>query len=417
VALSCAAAIVGAATIGASVVQAVIGMPAAGAAAAAVAANGPLGAPHPATGSAVTVAVITDAGPHLAGSGTLVEQGAKAGVAYLNQHGGLAGHKVTLYVCENRETPAGGQTCATDVVHKGAVAVVVPFTGEGPTEVPSIVQAGIPFITMTGASTAELSTPGAFAIQGGLPADLGAIALHAKHEGYQKVVFLVSDQAAAVQGAQVLGQLVFQNAGVGFEVIPANAGLADMMPQLHAAIAAGASAVGILGDQSLCRSFLQAYKSSGSHLPRYVLATCQGPAILNSPSLERVLKGSWIAGTSSASSKDDALYAAIVHTYAPGVDPNPAASANQSAGLSAILTLGALMKGYTGSALTATTVLQQAQSAQDVGIPLSGGQRFTCNGKAIPRLSSVCSSSAAVGVVGSGYSVSHVTVYDTTPLF
>jgi branched-chain amino acid transport system substrate-binding protein len=367
-----------------------------------------------ATGSPVTVAVITDGG----GTSALVEHGAKMGVAYLNRYaGGLAGHKVNLYVCWDKGTAAGSQACAAQVVRKGAVAVTVPFTDQGATEVPPIVHEGIPFITITGASTAELTTPGAFAIEGGLPAELGAVALHAKQQHYQKVVLLVSNQAAAVQSAQVLGLQVFQSAGVGFEVVPASTDAAGMKQQLHSAVSGGASAIGLLGDAALCRSFLQASKAAASHLPKYVFATCQDPSILSSPSLDRVLKGSWLAGANTATTNDDALYAAIVHTWAPGVSPNPPGSANEAAGLVPILTLSAVTKGSSGSTLTAATVLHDVQSAQGVPIPLSGGQTFTCDGKAIPRLPSVCSSSAAVGVVGNGYAVSHLKVYDTSSLF
>jgi branched-chain amino acid transport system substrate-binding protein len=391
----------------------------AGATANAATNGGALGAPHPAVGSPVTVAVIVDAGDHLGGTGPLVAQGAKAAVDYLNEYkDGLAGHKIDLYVCENQETPAGGSACAADVVEKGAVAVAVPFTGEGATEVPTVVHAGIPFITLTGSSTAELTSPGAFSIEGGLASDLGAMALDAKHNGYKKVVFLVADQAAAVQGAQALGSLVFQNAGVGFEVIPANPGTADMVPQLRAAVAAGASAIGLLGDQSLCGSFLDAYKRLGTHLPRYLLATCQDPSILDSASLERVFEGSYIVGPSTATSKDDALYAGVLHKFTPQVNPNPSASANEAAGLVALLTLSSIMKGYPPvPTLTASDVLHQAQGAQGVVIPFSDGQTFTCDGKAIVRLPSVCSSSAAVGVVGSGYTVKDVTILNPGSLF
>ena len=382
--------------------------------------NDALGAPHPAKDSAVTVVVITDAGAHVRGTGPLVAQGAKAGVDYLNEYkDGLSGHKIVLSVCENQETPAGGQACGSDAVHKHAVAVIVPFTGQGATEVPPIVQAGIPFITLTGSSTAELATPGAFSIEGGLASDLGVVALHAKQHGYKKVIFLVADQAAAVQGAQVLGQLVFQNAGVGFQVIPAKPGTTGMLPELRAAIADGASAVGLLGDQSLCSSFLSAYKKAGTHLPRYLLATCQDPSILHSPSLDGVFKGSYLVGAMPGwgTGKAAALYSGIVSRFMPQVNRNPSASANEAAGVTALLTLSSLMSGSGGSPLTAASVLHRAQTAQGVAIPFSGGQTFTCNGKAIARLPSVCSSSAAVGVVGSGYSVKDLTILDPGSLF
>ena len=111
-----------------------------------------LGTPHPATLPAVTLGLISDGGGSSAiGTAALVEQGAKAAVDYENEYSdGLEGHKINLYICENQSTPAGGQTCANDMVQHGVVAVVEPFTGQGQTEVPTIVGAGIPYITISG---------------------------------------------------------------------------------------------------------------------------------------------------------------------------------------------------------------------------------------------------------------------------
>ena len=279
--------------------------------------------PNPATQSAVTIGLSSDGGGGSSiGTAALVEQGAKAAVAYLNKYGdGLAGHKVTLYICENQSTPAGGQTCANDMVQHGVVAVVEPFTGQGQTEVPTIVAAGIPYITVSGGSTAELTTPGAYALEGGFPAYLGAMALSAKQHGLKKVDFLVENVPAAIQGAQVFGDMVYKAAGVGFDVVPVNAGTADISPQMQSAVSSGADAVGMVGDVTLCTSFLRAYSTLGLKIPKYVLSTCQDTSILNSPTLDKVLAGSYIT-TSSASSKADlAQYAFLMKKFAPTVSP------------------------------------------------------------------------------------------------
>jgi branched-chain amino acid transport system substrate-binding protein len=381
-------------------------------------ASSALGSAHAAAGSPVTVGMISDAGSGAVGTGPLVEQGAKMAVAYQNAYGnGLDGHKINLYICENDETPAGGQTCANDMVQHGVVAVVEPFTGQGQTEVPTIVKAGIPYITISGASQAELTTPGAFDLTGGFPADLGAMALHAKHKGYKKVTFLVSNVPSAIQGAQVLGGIVFKAAGVGFQVVPANPGTADLSPQLQSAVSGGADAVGIVGDVTLCTSFLQAYSTLALHVPKYVIATCQDPSILHSPSLDKVLKGSWLAGAANSTPQQKALYAAIVKKFAPKVNPDPNVSANQAGGLVPVLALVAIMKGYTGSTITAANVLQQTETAKNVTLPMSKGITFTCDGTAIPLLKSVCSSTTSIGEIGSGSTVSHITNYNPTPLF
>jgi branched-chain amino acid transport system substrate-binding protein len=376
--------------------------------------------PHPATQSAVTVGMITDGGGGSSiGTAALVEQGAKAAVAYQNKYGdGLAGHKITLYVCENQSTPAGGQTCANDMVQHGVVAVVEPFTGQGATEVPTIVAAGIPYITVSGGSTAELTTPGAYALEGGFPAYLGAMALSAKQHGIKKVDFLVENVPAAIQGAQVFGDMVYKAAGVGFDVVPVNEGTADISPQMQTAVSSGANAVGMVGDVTLCTSFLQAYNTLGLKLPKYVLSTCQDPSILNSSTLDKALAGSYIT-TSSASSKSDlATYAFMMKQFAPKVNPNPNVSSNQADGVTPVLALGAIMKGST-QPVTAAGIKTQTSTAKNVALPLSGGLTFTCDGTAIPLLKSVCSSTAAIGVIQSGKSgkITGIKVYNPTPLF
>ena len=264
-----------------------------------------LGTPDRAAGSPVLLGLISDGGSGNVGTAPLVEQGARMGVAYQNAYGdGLDGHKIELYVCENQETPAGGQACANDMVQHGVAAVIEPFTGQGPTEVPTIVQAGIPYITMSGGSSAELSTAGAFDLQGGFPAILGAVALQAKQQGYKKVAFVVANVPSVVQATQVIGRLVFKAAGVGFQVLAVDPGMADMTPQLQAAVSNGASALGEAGDVTFCSSFLRAYASLGLHLPRYVVATCLDPSILTSASLDKVMDGAWLAGAGTATPRE-----------------------------------------------------------------------------------------------------------------
>ena len=305
-------------------------------------ASSSLGSPHPATLPAVTIGLISDLG----GTWNLVVQGAKAAVAYENKYGdGIEGHKINLYICENQGTPAGAQTCANDMVQHHVVAVVEPFTGQGAAQVPTITGAGIPYITISGASQQELTSPGAFDLTGGFPAVLGAYALSAKQHGYKKVAFLVENVPSAIQGAQTLGGLVFKAADVDFSVIPVNTGTADMSPQLQSAVSGGADAVGMVGDVTFCSSFLQAYNTLDLKLPKYMLSPCQDPSILGSPTLDQAIAGSYIATTTQASKAQLALYGGIVQKYLPKASPNPNVSSNQADGISPVLALAAIMKG------------------------------------------------------------------------
>jgi branched-chain amino acid transport system substrate-binding protein len=374
-----------------------------------------LGTPDQATGTPVKVGVISDGGSGAIGTAPLVEQGAKMAVAYANAYrGGLAGHPIDLVICENQSTPAGAQACANQMVQDHVAAIVVPFTGQGAAEVPTITRAGIPYITLSGASTQELTTPGAFDLTGGYPATLGAFALSARHQGYSKFAMLVSNVPAAITGAEQLGSLVFRAAGVGYKVIPVSPGTADMTPQLQAAVSWGAKAIGITGDVTLCSSFLKGYQTLSLAEPKYVIGPCLDPSIFST--LGSVLGGSYLGTTSAAGASDLALYAAITRKYAPSVSPSPNTSANQASGLIPVLSLLSIMHGYSGE-VTAAAVTKQVKTVQNVPVPLSGGITFTCNGKAILLLPSVCSSELKVGKVSSAGVVSGLQLYNPTPLF
>ncbi len=376
---------------------------------------------HKATGAAVTIGLISDAGGTggATATGRLVEEGAKAATEYWNADlGGLEGHKVNLYVCENQSTPAGGQSCANAMVKHGVVAVVEPFTAEGQTEVPTIVGAGIPYLVVDGTATAELTTHGAYDLEGGFPAELGAMALSAKQQGDTKVVLLVENVPAAIQGVQTLGGIVYKAAGVTLQIVTVNPGTTDVTSQLQTAASGGANAVGVIGDVPFCRSFFESYAVLHLTLPRYVLSTCQDPSIEHSATLDKALAGSFVTTTTQPTKADQKEYAAIVKAFLPKVSTNANVSNLQADGVTAVLTLANVMKGST-LPVTAPGIELAIAADKNVVIPLSGGLTFTCNGTAIPQLPSVCSSSSAIGTVQAGKSgtVTKVKVYNPTPLF
>jgi branched-chain amino acid transport system substrate-binding protein len=374
-----------------------------------------LGASDKATGSTVTVGMISDGGSGSIGTAPLVEQGAKAAIAYVNNYkGGLAGHPIKLDICEDNETPSGAQTCANQMVQDNAAVAIAPLTGQGAAIVPILAAHKIPYVTLSGASVAELTTVGSFVLTGGYPATLGAFAEQAKAHGYTSYAMLVSNVPAAIQGAQIFGAMVFKNEGIKFKVIPVAPGAADMTPQLQSAVSSGAKAIGITGDVTLCSSFLKGYQTLGLSVPKYVISTCLDKSIFSS--LGSVLNGSYVATTSEASAADKALYAAVVSKYAPGVSTDPNSSSNQAAGYISILGFFNAMQALTGE-VNASSVDNQLIAAKNVPLPLSGGLTFTCDGTAIPLLKAICEASTDVGTTNGSGVVSNVESYNPTPLF
>jgi branched-chain amino acid transport system substrate-binding protein len=377
-----------------------------------------LGPTNEATGEPVKVGIITEGGSEAIGSqSALTETGAQVAVDYANEYlGGIGGHPIELFICGNQATPAGAQDCGNQMVEQGVVAVTLPFTGFGEAQAPIITGAGIPYLTGSGNSAAELTAPGAFALTGGYPGTLGAFAQHAKEQGYAKFAMIVIDVPSATQAAQQLGGIVFKNAGVDFEAIAAAPGTPDLTPQLQAAVDGGAEAIGVTGDVTFCTSFLQAYQTLGLDVPKYVIGPCVDKTVIDS--LGDTLAGSYLATNSSGESADAEVYAGMLAKYAPDedIDPDPIVSSGVSAGVSAVLNLVRAMQGLTGE-VTKDTVMAQMKAAKDVPLWLADGQTFTCDGSAVSILPNVCSAGFFIGTLTADGQVEDPTPVDASALF
>jgi branched-chain amino acid transport system substrate-binding protein len=303
------------------------------------------------------------------------------------------------------------------MVNQGVAAVVMPFTAQGASIVPVLTGAGIPYITLSGASSEELTTPGAFALTGGYPATLAAFASYAADHGVTKLAMLATNGAGVIDAAGALGNIVFGHAGVAFEVIPVDVGTADMTPQLQSAVDGGADAIAMTGDLTFCSSFLQGYQTLALTQPRYLIATCIDPTVIDA--YGSLLEGSIMTGTTSTdtTTPDASLYAAMVATYGDGdIDPDPSVSTGQAGGVVSLLTFVNLMDGYTGD-VTPAGVLDRVRTATEVPIFLGNGSTFTCDGSAISILPNVCSADVQIGTLDATGILHDAEVVDTGPLF
>lgn len=377
-----------------------------------------LGTPNPATGSKVLVGLITEGGSEALGSQSeLTSRGAQIAVEYTNEYlGGLGGHEIELFVCGNQGTPAGATDCANQMVEKKVVAVVHPYTGQGSAQVPVITGAGIPYVTLSGSSSEELTTPGVFALTGGYPTTLAAFAAKAQQEGVKRFNMIVIDVPAATSGAQALGEIVFGNADVEYEVTPVPPGTPDMSPQLQAAIDGGADALGVTGDVTTCTAFFQAYQTLALSVPRYVIPVCNEKSLIDS--YGAVLDGSFETAITDTAGDDAEVYAAMLAKYNTGdaIDPNPALSPGVAAGASTVINFVNGMVGI-GTDVTPASVLAQMKATQNVVMFLSGGLTYTCDGKAIAILPNVCSAEMQIGTVDATGQISDLQKIDTAPFF
>jgi branched-chain amino acid transport system substrate-binding protein len=377
----------------------------------------PLGTPTPAEGEPVKIGLLTESGGEAIGSqSSLTEQGAEIAVQYVNEYrGGLGGRPIELVICGSKATASGASDCANQMVEQDVDAVIYPFNGFGAQQVPIITGAGIPVVAVSGSSTEELTAPGVFVLTGGFPGSLGAYAQHSLDTGISNFAMVTIDVPAATQAAETLGGLVFANAGVEYSVIAAPPGTPDLTSQLQAAISGGADAIGVTGDVTFCTSFLQAYQTLNLDVPKYIIAPCIDPTVIES--LGSTLDGSILATVTATDGPDAEVYGAMVEKYGDGsIDPDPAISAGVSSGVASVMNLWNMMDGFEGE-VAADTIMEQAKTATDVELWMSGGLTFACDGTAISILPNVCSSSFQIGTVGADGLVTDLQPVDASALF
>jgi branched-chain amino acid transport system substrate-binding protein len=379
-----------------------------------------LGTPKEAKGTPVTVGLVSasQAGSAVAASFKSIEEGMNLGVEYVNKYlGGIDGHPLKLEICQGGDTPAGAQDCSNQLVNKNVAAVLQPFSGVASSIVPIITAAKIPYLSFSAASLEELTTPGAFSFTGGFPTTLAAIAAHAKAHGYKKFTLVGIDVPTVSQAVNLLGDPVFKKAGVGLELITAPAGVADMTPQVQAAANSGADAIGVLGEQNFCASFIQAFETLGLKQARYLVATCLTPENIKAYGAQ--MDGAYMIAQSNTdpSDPDVKLFDAMATALSGGkVEPDPTADTGHTTGVALVITFARLMKGISGE-VNAAGVLGQIQAAAGVSLFMGSGTKLTCDGTAVPLFKNICSPQGLIGTVDAKGVLHNPQVLDTGPLF
>lgn len=352
----------------------------------------------PATGAVVKIGLINPEG------GSAVSQpedreAAQATADYVNANlGGMAGgHKIQLVTCKEQEDVATATACANQMVQSKVAAVVVTTTGLGQAMVPIITKAGIPYVTVSGASTAELTTPAAYSWTGGFPGTLITMAKYSASKGYKNVTAYVTDSPAAIEGAKALGVPSFKAAGITLKVIGIPLGAPDATSEVSAGLGSKPQAIVVIGDATVCTSVLSAVQTLQPTIDKEIIQPCLDPSTIKA--VGSGLNGAKVftEGDTISSNPSAVLFRQVMAKYAPGVPTQGYAIV----GYQGLLGLVYATKGLTGT-VTPTSVDTTIKSATDVPLPAGDGLTFTCNGKAIPGLASTCGAGGLVETVQNG---------------
>jgi len=379
--------------------------------------NTALGPAKPATGSPLKIGYITD-GKSSTIDFSALQQTAEAAVKYVNEHlGGVAGHPISLDICKTQQNPATATECANQMVKDGVPVVLNDLSGVGPSIVPTIAKAKIPYLTFSGTTTPELTTPGVYSMTGSIASFLGGLAAYSKQEGVKKVAVIGMNIPAVIQGVDSIGKAAFAKAGVAMTMVPVDPGTADLSPQIGTAVADHADALLVFGDPAICAGALKAAQSLGFSGKRYVVAQCVNKASATS------IPGGWggviVSAISdlSSSDKEYQLYKAVLEQYSPKTAAANVADSGAVEGYGAVLGFARIMANVASGEVTPSVVAAAITHAKDVTLPVGGGLTFTCDGKAVPGLPGICSVGAQITTLAADGTPTTYSPIDASSLF
>src|SRR6266581_2894442 len=339
-----------------------------------------------ATGTPVKVGLINNEGSSPQ-SEPSVGDAAVAAADYANAElGGVGGSPIQVDRCGENEDTASATACANQMVQDNVAVVVIGSTSMGAVMVPIISKAGIPYVSVTGSASQELTTPGTFMWSGGYEATLTGFAKYAAQHGYKKVTAFVVNVPSAIAGAQQLGAPLFKAQGVGLTIEGVPPGVPDATSQVTAGLSGNPAAALIIADEGTCTSVLKALNVVNPSLPAMGITSCLTTSATEA--LGSAMNGVKIFGA-SAPQADDAeakLYQYVMAKWAPKAN----STGYTVTGYQSMLGLVRATSGLKGTA-TPASITAAIKATENVPLPAAAGLTFSCNGKALPSLPSVCS--------------------------
>ncbi|MEJ7583512.1 MAG: ABC transporter substrate-binding protein [Acidimicrobiales bacterium] len=322
------------------------------------------------------------------GSYPEVRQGAEAAVAFINAElGGVGGHPIDLTTCKANFTPEKSQKCAQQAVQDEAVAVLGGLDIMSGNAVPVLEAAGVPYIGGIPINLDEMRSPISFQFSGGSPGAFAAFASHmAETLKAKKVTVAYADYAPIKTAALDYGVRVLKDLGVddvkevAFPIVAT-----DYAPVVAKAFEDDPDAVVVSATDKACIDVMKQADRYDGQL--YLVGACAAPAITKAAgdAAEGVIFNIEGPIRPGEAGNDGKVYNAAMARYAPDA-PAPSAA---TVSFRAMMNLWSVMTEIGPDDLTPAALLAEFKQAREH--PSFTGHPFTCDGKQIPALASLCS--------------------------
>jgi len=333
-----------------------------------------------------------------------LRRGAQAAARYVNDTYGGVGHRpVQIVPCITNGTPESSQSCANKLLAQHPVAVIGGVDLGAAASLPAFQSAKVPYVGGTPVTTDALTSDGSFMFAGGTATEVlgevgyAADSLHA----HRMAAVYVNVPGLLSTAVGLLSTIVRKKGVTDFKVVPVPSDAPDLVPALTSAAGSHPDAVLAVFPGQSCTRVIEAVGSIGLKARMLYPSLCAGEQLLSAAGSAG--NGAVVASAyrpyTDAGDPEVKTYRSALARYDKSAKP----SLLSEAGFSVVMNLQALMtqaSAGSGGVPTPASLDKTLRATKDH--PNFLAAPFSCDGKQIPLLRSLCNTRVQISVVHDG---------------
>lgn len=372
--------------------------------------DGVVPAPTSADGSKAPIRIgfmNVDAGP--IGAMPELHSSTTGAVKFINAElGGVSGRPIELVPCllSNPLSPDESQACARQLVDAKVVAVLGGIGLSNGAALKVFQDNGIPWVGGIPVNSDEMTSPVSFQFSGGSPGAFVAFAENAvKKNKAKKVTVLYAEYPSIKEAAIGYGAATAQALGAKVEQVSFPLVSQDYVGPVQKAVESKPDAILVGAADTSCAPIMQALSDLKTTARIYMVGSCADAKQIDEVGAAKAAGirfniESRLDQTVSKSA-DTEIYTLAMAQYDPGTTPRSAATVSFRSAMNLWAVLNQIGPGVTSEQII-TTLRQAKERASFDGYP------YTCDGRQIPKMPSMCASQEVIAELRAGNTFAEV---------
>jgi branched-chain amino acid transport system substrate-binding protein len=358
-----------------------------------------LGAPKPASGSPITLGMISMEGGS-AGSYPQLRQAAQAAVMYVNEYkGGVHGHPLKLDVCVSDGTPPSSETCARQLIQAKPVAIAGSADFGSSASLPLYQKAGLAYIGGAPVGAPEMTNPNSVQFTGFAVGVFPALAVYAADKLHAKTAALLYYDIPPAQNAMENNLVPVLNAkGIHIvKKVPVPVSSPDFSAVIAAATSGQPDVLIALIDGRGCTAAMQSMQSLGANVKLLAPGACADASVVKAAG---AAANNAYASNNFLTEPDNAQVAAYNGAIAKYAPKDITKDEFAQAGFNTIMNIWQQFNELPANGLTTQSILKKFRAGADQ--PNFMAHPFTCDGQQVPGAPAICNAAQRILQIQSG---------------